>query len=166
MLNKIKKETITLFKYLGYYFIVLLISAILILLIDNLITKIFGYNSVVELFSDAKKQIDKKGVLLIVFVIPFIEEILFRLFLKVTKVNVSITLSLWFLILIKSGKITEMNFCSYEILLKFITAILFGLVLYKFVLTDKIIKFLTDKDKILFYFSVLSFGLVHITNIN
>ena len=74
-----KKKIITFLKYLGYYFIALLVSVILILLIDNIITKILGYNSVVELFSNAKKQIDKKGILLIVFVIPLIEEVIFKI---------------------------------------------------------------------------------------
>lgn len=160
-----KKKTITFLKYLGYYFIALLVSVILILLIDNIITKILGYNSVVELFSNAKKQIDKKGILLIVFVIPLIEEVIFRLLLKVNKINVSISLSLWLLLLIKNGKITEVNFNNYEIYFKLFIVILFGLILYKLALSDKIVRYLATKEKVLFYFSVLSFGLVHITNI-
>ena len=103
--------------------------------------------------------------MLIVFVIPLIEEVIFRLLLKVNKINVSISLSLWLLLLIKNGKITEVNFNNYEIYFKLFIVILFGLILYKLALSDKIVRYLATKEKVLFYFSVLSFGLVHITNI-
>lgn len=166
MQNKFKNKVFVFFKFLGYYFLTLLLSVILIFFIDTFITKTLGYPSIMELFSKSKRMIDKKGIWLIIFVIPLIEEILFRLFLRVNKFNIATTIILWILVIISKDKITDLDFKSSVTYIHIVIVIAIGFLLYKYILTEAIIKYLTNKKYKLFYLSILSFGLIHLTNIN
>lgn len=160
-----KHSFIEKFKYLFFSLILYLfftfISVILIFAIDYYITNILNYPSISNLFSSANKAIDKNGLLKIIIFVPLFEELLFRLPLKPNKWNMAIFTCVFSFFML-NGKIFSLEFNSFlflSILISLSLAILFFLK-YTF-----LTPMLNKNYKMIIIFSILLFGLVHITNI-
>jgi len=70
---------------------------------DYIIVNILKYDSVMNLISLSTNEISKENIYKVVFIVPVIEEILFRLILKPSRLNIGI-FSFFFLFYILIGK--------------------------------------------------------------
>lgn len=144
-------------------FIIVVVILIIINPLDLLITKYFHFKSVNELISLNHKKIIEFPFYMMIFIVPLIEEILFRLGLKVTKINISIFIGLITYLLL-GGKIIKFEIQNqlgiYYIVISFTIA-----VISYFYMPSRIFDFLDIKKKWLITASIISFGIVHVLNI-
>lgn len=136
---------------------------VLMLPLDWVITKVLHFESIRELISKSSKNINSYPVCLIVFIVPFFEELIFRIALKINKFNVSIFLGVLTYIVF-GGKITPTLISTNNISLLLISVMTVNIsFLY---LPNKCYLFLKLNQRFIIYFSIFCFGLVHIFNIS
>jgi hypothetical protein len=116
------------------------------------------------MISHSHKQIHSLPFYVIIFVAPFFEELLFRLSLKLNKLNVSIFFGL-LSYLIFGGKIISLKLINFNFLGHLLVALLLFCVFYYF-FSSTIIKFLYEYKKIIIAFSIFSFGIIHVFNMD
>lgn len=106
----------------------------------------------------------------ICLIVPLVEEMLFRVCLRYSKLNFAVTAGFCFYIfpgiLIKGrGIFGEDNPLSLRIALVLIViATVYSILQSKPVFDNHLAKFWSSHFKLIFYLSVLSFGLIHVTN--
>lgn len=157
--EKIKKT------FVSYILTILgcLISIFFIEITDLIITKSLHYPSVKDLFHQSRIRIDKFGILKIAILVPFIEEILFRLFLVPSKNNLKISISFIIFFIINKG-FFFIDFYNYKLYLSITLIIIANQILVK--KYNEIYTFIKGNQKLLITTSILLFGLVHISNID
>ncbi|WP_367272541.1 CPBP family glutamic-type intramembrane protease [Flavobacterium sp.] len=136
---------------------------VIILPLDFIVTRYLHFESIVGLIHQTQNRYDNYPIYLTVFIGPFIEEILFRLGLVVNKKNISIFLSILVHEILRRSfiKLDFQNVLYFYIIV--LTVISF--ILAWTYLTPQIINSIQKKKKWLIVFSIISFGLLHITNI-
>lgn len=150
--------------FLSYSFIKLIFVSFLIILFFDII---FGLLIILPLkylsIFPAQKvfEINTINFFKITFILPIIEELVFRLPLKISKINVALSLGLFIFLLIFN--LVNIYF-SLSILVVTFFVIFFGLNNNK--IFDWIEKTLTKRFYILFYSQALIFGFLHLTNFN
>jgi hypothetical protein len=143
--------------------IITLCVVILIFPLDIFITKCLHFESIRNLIHISQEKNQAIPFYLIVFIGPFSEEILFRLALKVNKFNVAVFFGI-FTYLLLGGSIAKFNINNTIFLYYVVISITISILSY-FHLSVKIIDLLNQKTNYLIVFSIVLFGLVHISNI-
>ncbi|MEF9476725.1 hypothetical protein ACR1PO_06905 [Chryseobacterium sp. RRHN12] len=156
--GKIKKIFIS---YLLILFFIA-ISIVLIHIIDYLVTEILHYNSILSEFKKSHEDRSKYSVIKIVLIAPVIEEILFRLALRRSKLNLAIFASfLYFAAFYKSFyKISLVDINFYYVLT---TSFVVGFIFYS--KSNYFPKINLIEFKMFTIISITLFGLMHINNI-
>jgi hypothetical protein len=153
-----------LFLSLGLTYICIIFSVAIILGIDYFIVDFLHYESVRELFSKSTKVVNKRNAYYVAIIGPFTEEILFRLALKFNRFNISVFIIL-FCYAILGGKIETFNFTDILSYFKVLLSILSGFLCYNLINNNHIEK-LNKYRKYIIWFSIFTFGLAHLININ
>jgi Type II CAAX prenyl endopeptidase Rce1-like len=131
--------------------------------LDLFVTKTLNYESIILLIQKTSLEIEKKPFYIIIFLVPLLEETLFRLILKFNKLNISIFIG-FFLYFAIGGKVMHFEPEKYRSYITICLAVMMIYFINRF-LPLKIISFLDSKKKILIFLSIFCFGLAHIMNI-
>ncbi len=151
-----------------FYIILLLISyAIFIKIIDYLIFINTNFSIYDKIISNQNKYFKNNSFYAIIFILmiaPFIEEIIFRLPLKVSKLNISLSMSFMCFLFIGGNNLADLNFTFESLLLKFISTILVVFLINK--IDENSLLKLNNEKLYAKYFYIVSiiFGLLHIRN--
>ena len=161
----LKEKSYIFLKGLFLYFLSVSIIAMFIMGIDEIIVKNLNYPSIHDLFRKSKSNINNNyNIFLIVLLLPFIEELFFRLILVPSRRNITIFTFLLSLFLCYGGlypqKIDWFLFLS--ITISSVTSVI---ILYFLNKNSKIELFFLNKQKILTIISFVTFGLIHLGNI-
>ena len=157
-----KIKNLLIFYFFGS-FIIVVVVLIIINPLDFLITRYFHLKSVNQLISLNHKKIIKFPFYIMIFIVLSIEEILFRLGFKVTKINISIFIGLTAYLLL-GGKIIKFEIQNQIGIIYILITFTMAVISY-FYMPSKIFDFLDIKKKWLITASIISFGTVHILNI-
>ncbi len=156
--EKLKKLIVSYF----LTFLFVFFSIFIINIIDYIVINFFNTPSILTLLKKTNNDINKLGWIKIVLIIPLIEEIIFRLFLVTTKLNLLLTSS-FILFLFFNKSFFNIQYNSYITYLYLVIIIIINILLNKKIfIIQKII------NKRINYFSTMSFllfGFVHIMNI-
>lgn len=101
----------------------------------------------------------------IIFLAPLLEEFVFRLPLRFSKITLSGSLSVFFIVVIKLFYIQDGNYIIYFLSIP-LSVIFYGLLSYKINIYLKIKVFWEKHFSYVFYFVALIFGLSHLFNYN
>ena len=91
-------------------------------------------------------------------VAPILEELAFRLGLKINKLNIAITIGIQLIIFLKIFQVI-----NYSLLLRFISMLICSVILY-FIINRNILSFFKSKQNIFIYYNIIVFGLLHAFN--
>jgi len=144
------------FKTIGIcYFLFFISSAFLI---------VFNYLNQLPVYQ--KPDLNSMGNFLMIIIFgPLFEEILFRLNLKISKLNIAAFVSVLTMLIIKLLFIREIKLQFY---LYFGTLLLFALIYYTLnrydISLNKIESFWKSNFKYIFHLFAISFGMIHLTN--
>lgn len=151
-----------------FYIILFLISyAIFIKITDYLIfinTNFSIYDKIISNQNQYFKNNPFYAIIFILIIAPFIEEIIFRLPLRVSKMNLSLSMSFMCLLFIGGNNLADLNFTFESIFLKSSSIFLVVFLIIK--IDDKTLLKLTNErfyTKYFYAFSII-FGLLHIRN--
>lgn len=162
--NLFVEKVMNLFLSFLFSFLLVMVSiGIIIKPLDLYITKVLDYESIIELIHTNGKLLFKYPFYLVIFIGPFVEEVLFRLILNLNKFNMSLFLGLILLKLL-THQLYEYNFYSFKFLCYVIICIIFC-TLCNLYLPYKMINLLNLKKRGLIIISILLFGFIHILNI-
>lgn len=150
--------------FLISFFLVTIVLFIVIYPLDYLVTDFFNFQSIKKLMFKKNMELALFPFYLIVFVVPFFEEILFRLCLKLNRLYISIFFGL-LAYLIFGGKIISFNLNDGFFNKSFFMGIFFFLISYYF-LPAQVLDSLSKYKKEILILSILSFGIIHIFNIS
>lgn len=139
----------------------------LVAFLINFIDLIIFQQSNFSFFKSVKKLQDlnfnKLPVFFIVFLGPFMEEIIFRLPLRFKKRNIVLSLS-FLSIYFVGDKVVDVNVSSLYTWIK-IVPIVFIIILFYTCIKDSLLESINKKYfKTIFYLFTISFGLIHIVN--
>lgn len=160
LFQKIKNLSLSL---LFVYFIIFLCVVIIIFPLDILVTTVFHFESIKSLINQNQKNIGNYPFYLVVFLGPFAEELLFRLALRLVRLNVAIFFGV-FIYFIFGGPITKLDIYNIYYLYLILISLTVAIISY-FYLPQKNIIYLEQKKCWLIIFSIVFFGLIHIHNI-
>ncbi|RNA61517.1 CPBP family intramembrane metalloprotease [Chryseobacterium nematophagum] len=156
-----KKVLLVLGSYIFIY-ICTLFSLLFIAPADYIIVNILNYESIINLISESTNEISNENILKVIIIVPIIEEILFRLILKPNTFYISIFF-LFFSFYILNGNFTKVEFTDFTFYIKLGIAILIAIIIYW---KDKyVVSFINNHNKFFVIFSIILFGLAHISNI-
>jgi hypothetical protein len=159
LVQKVKFFVLSYFFALASMFILLLFVT---MPMDFFIMKVLHYESMQKILDPLKNSTIHYPFYLVVFIGPFFEEILFRLGLIINKRNISIFIgALIFEIL--GGSITTFSLTNSSSIY-FAMIGLASMLLSYFYLPKKVLDFLNSYRSYLIKFSILFFGLLHISN--
>lgn len=151
--------------YFNFSFLKLIFFSFLILLAFDIITGILFITPLKHLSllpSQKEIYLSSINILKISLLLPIIEELIFRLPLKISKLNFVIPLSLlFFLFLIKLVNI----YFSLTIALLFFFSLALS-INKKFSILYTLGRIFTSHFKVIFYIQALAFGILHLTNFN
>lgn len=160
LIDKIKELFISFFWLFG---LIIVTITLIVFPLDLFITKVLHFESVKELIHQTQIAYDKYPFYIVVFIGPFVEEVLFRLILIVNKRN----LSLFFGVLVY--EILRHLFVRVDFQNEFyLYFILIGFIVFAiswFYLPLVIVDFLKGKINLLIPLSIILFGLIHVSNI-
>lgn len=152
------------------YFIAILgvlLSGIILTVISALTMRFYDFSLLAEL-KDKKfvlKHTAKTTFLLIVLMGPILEELIFRLFLKPTKLNVAIPLSIFFWLHMSPFFTSTLNIVdSTQRIVEAALSFLFFLGVYCLIKPHFIVDLRGKYFKFLYFFSCLTFGFIHFFN--
>jgi Type II CAAX prenyl endopeptidase Rce1-like len=145
-----------------FMWLLVLVALAIAASLDYCIVNYFHFESILNSISKTQSKYDAL-LLLVIVIVPFFEELLFRLVLKVNKLHLSIFTSLLSYTLV-GGKILRFDIHNNYSLAYLFFGLLVGVVTYLFV-NQKSIDFLNQKRKWLVVISIVLFGLGHINNI-
>ena len=159
LLNKIK---LIFYSFVFSFFLTLFSILLAILPADYFITKCLHYESVKSLIHLSSVKIHILPFYLPLIIGPFFEEVLFRLILKINRLNFAVFI-LIFTYKVTGGKIIDFSF------FQFYKELIFGLIMgclayYKF--NYCIVTLFKKYFKTITIISIISFGLMHIGNLS
>jgi hypothetical protein len=154
-------------KFLVYsYFLALAVSFVLMLFVtmpmDFFVMKVLHFESIQKTLNPLYKSAIKYPIYLIVLIGPFFEEILFRLALVINRKNISLFLGVLIFELL-GGKISTFDINNQLYQFYILSGIAVSIISY-FYFPKQIIYFLNKYRNYLIKFSILLFGLLHISN--
>lgn len=150
----------------SFFFSFLLIMIVLLTIIsplDILLTNFFHLESIKELISQTHEKINSFPYYLIIFIVPFIEEVLFRLSLKVNRLNISVFLGV-LLYIVLGGKVITFELHNNHYIMYIFVGALLSIISYSF-LPSRIINLLTKNKNGILILSIFLFGIIHVFNI-
>jgi hypothetical protein len=109
----------------------------------------------------SKKKLNETSdiiFLITVFLAPLIEELAYRLSLKIDKITISVSLSVQFIIYLHLLKLIDA-----VLYVRIILMIIFSFLFY-FTISKKLSEFLNKKFNVYLYFNLLSFTIIHALN--
>lgn len=164
LINKIS----VLLKFYFTTFLFTLLSVGLITTIDSIVVNYLHQNSIWSEIRNSnikiKNMFGRYSLVVIVIIIPFIEELIFRLPLNLKKSGIAISISVLYLRFSGNFLTHVLDLRKMEDLVKiFISLLIFFLLMN--LLNQKKLDLIKDKYfKQYFYFIAISFGLIHIIN--
>jgi len=148
------------FKLIGMCYLFIIVSSIILNIIKSL-DVLPGY-TVPKIESFAKSG----SIILFLFVVifgPLLEEILFRLNLKITKLNISAFLTGLLVLIIQVSFFRKFHFFIYLSTIPIFALIYYAINHFHFPI-EKIDHFVKSKFRYVFHFSAIVFGMIHLTN--
>ena len=149
-------------------FICTILSVAIITIIDTFIIKILHQSSIWSEIKNSNSKIKfmfgNYSYLIIAIIIPFIEEIIFRLPLNLKKSSIALSISVLYLRFSGNFLTHIFNLSKTEDLIKVITAVIIFIVLLSSLNQDKLNNLKKYHYKFIFYFIAIAFGLIHIIN--
>jgi len=148
------------FKLIGMCYLFLIISSIFLRIITSF--DLLPEYAVPKIESFAQSG----SIILFLFVVifgPLLEEILFRLNLKITKLNISAFLTAVLMLIIQVSFFRKFQFFIYLSTIPLFIVIYYLIRLYDFPL-EKIDNFVKSKFRYVFHVSAIVFGMIHLTN--
>ena len=136
----------------------------LLFFISSVFLVVFKYLNLVPQFQ--KPEVNSLTIFLLITVLgPFCEEILFRLGLKISKLNIAAFIAVFFMLIIKLFFIqcVGLQFYLYLGSIFLFYIINYALIDYNLPINN-IGTFCNSKFKYIFHLSAISFGLLHLTN--
>lgn len=163
--NFLKKILNLCLSILIIFMLIAVISLIVIYPLDYFIKNVLHFESIKSLMKQRQNLVTGLyPIYLIAFIGPLIEEILFRLALKLNELNISIFLGMLSYKFI-GGQITKFDIHNSFYIYCIIVSITISIISYIFFPT-KIIAFLNQRINLLIITSIFLFGLMHIFNID
>lgn len=159
LVQKVKFFVLSYFFALASMFFLLLFVT---MPMDFFIMKVLHYESMQKILDPLKNQNIHYPFYLVVFIGPFFEEILFRLGLIINKKNISFFIGV-LIFEILGGSITTFSLTNSSSIY-FALIGLAGMLLSYFYLPKQVLDFLNNYRSYLIRFSILFFGLLHLTN--
>jgi len=150
----------------SFFFSFLLIMIVVLTIIsplDILLTNFFHLESIKELISQTHEKINSFPYYLIIFIAPFMEEVLFRLSLKVNRLNISVFLGV-LLYIVLGGKVITFELNNNLYIMYIVVGALLSIISYYF-LPSSIINLLTKNKNVILILSIFLFGIIHVFNI-
>ncbi|MDE5439540.1 CPBP family intramembrane metalloprotease [Elizabethkingia meningoseptica] len=117
----------------------------------------------VNLITASTKEIANVGFFKVAILVPIIEEILFRLILKPSKINITI-FSLFFSFYMLNGNFTHIDFDKISTYVSFFLSVCIGCIFY--LKGGYYIDFIQINIKYFVWISIILFGLAHVSNIS
>jgi hypothetical protein len=166
--NEIENNLVINIKFLlssfWYMMFAVVLSSMLILTpLDGFIKSVLKLPSIAEAFEQVNKNQTKLTFFTVVLLGPFLEELVFRLFLDFKKINLAISLFFISFLVLGSRFNYEALFLK-STLINAVLAFLFTIIIYFVVL--KKYEFSIKYKKVFTVLSILIFGLVHISNLS
>jgi hypothetical protein len=166
--NKFINKFIDLIKLYFATFIFTILSILLIIIIDNIIVNILNQKSIYNEIRNSNVQIKNMfggySPIFVIILIPFIEELIFRLPLNLKKSSIAISITFLYL-RFSGGFFTHLfNYKNFEDIIKIVIALLIFIFSMNIMNQKKLdfIKLIYYKQY--FYFIAVAFGLIHIIN--
>lgn len=129
---------------------------------DFFIMKVLHFESMARIMDPLKDTTKAYPFYLVVFIAPFFEEILFRLGLIINNKNISLFLGVLVFIFI-GGSILSFTIENSNYIYFSLVGLAVSMISY-FYFPKQILIFLNKHKSFIIYFSILSFGFLHITN--
>ncbi len=148
------------FSFLIYLFVVILIVSFIIKPLDNYLVSHLKEESILKVLNTNKTI--KYSIIVIAFIGPIFEELIYRLALVFNKINISILISV-LIYKLSGGKINSFDFSIHY--LNIIYSVITFCFLYYFINFKGLIVVLKKYQNVIIILSILLFGLGHITNI-
>lgn len=153
------------FFILSFFFAFVMMFILLLFVMmpmDFFIMKVLHFESMQKILDPLKNSTVHYPFYMVVFIGPFFEEILFRLGLIINKNNISIFIGV-LVFEILGGSITTFSITNSNTIYYATVGLVFMLLSY-FYLPKQILDFLNNYKHYLIRFSILFFGLLHLTN--
>lgn len=156
---------------LNSYFFCLILSAltgVFLVNLDHKLVKYFGMNSIYEQIkqnnTEGKQQFGNYSFLIIIFIGPIVEEIIFRLPLNLKRTSLALAISL-LLFRLSGNSITFPNFTHTHYWISLLLAFI-SFILISYFFPVPLLESVKSKHyRWWYYFGIIAFGLVHISNI-
>lgn len=161
--QKLKDLVIT---YLVYLCLLLLLMVILYLLDKMVFQFLFDLSPLSQIRESTENNKDLFGLAtfpIVVFAGPFLEELIFRLPLKLKREGIAIALVI-FMYQVTGGHFFEFNFSYFYDYLRILLAIASLIIIIRFLPILFLEKLKKNYFNYVFYFSAVAFALVHISN--
>lgn len=159
-LNQFKKLSLVFVSYI--LVLVCIVLSMIIISGADYIVKVLNYESVVNLIAKSNKEIKEENIYIVVFVVPLLEEILFRLILIPQRRNISIFV-LFFSFYVLNGNFTSLNILEPYLYVNGLISICISILSYKYYELYGL--FIEKNINFLIILSIILFGLAHISNI-
>ncbi|WP_035646356.1 hypothetical protein [Flavobacterium sp. ASV13] len=146
---------------LFYMYLLLFVATIVLKLVDYYVQNQFNFSFYETIFNKQKMKLSNSSIFRILFIVPLLEELIFRLPLSLKKMHMPF-ISLLFVIFLIHKPSDVYNF---RLLIKLILIILLlGSLIYKFFDQQILVIISTKFYPYYFYTFCISFGLMHLLN--
>lgn len=166
-MSSLKEKVVALIKTYLFYFLLVIGSAILLIIIDSCIVHLFHLPSIAETMNknnaNEVASFGKSAFIVLVIITPLLEELIFRLPLNLKKENVALASAL-FVFLMLGGRISIMHGDLFQVLINLIASITVFFLLKQYLSEAFLERCKTAYFKYIFYGSAAIFGLLHILN--
>lgn len=163
----LKEKIIALGKSYLFYLLTAFIAGIIMTSVDAFVVKVLHLpsiiNEVMKKQTGLITQIGKAALFVIVILVPFLEELIFRLPLNLKKGSMNFTIIFLSFTLIGGG-VDKLNLGYWGSGLTLLWLLSVLIIVMKYMTQEFWDEFKTSKFKYVFYMSALVFGLVHIGN--
>lgn len=164
--NPVSTENDELFTF-KIYFKLIVLGYLLIFISSIFVTTLRTFNVLPPYFNPRIESLTGIDSIIffmyVVIVGPLIEEILCRLNLKITKLNIAVFLAVFIPVIIKVVFIREIQRYFYLSTIPLFIAIYYAINRFGFP-SEKIDNFVKSKFKYVFHFSAIVFGMIHLSN--
>lgn len=152
-----------LFRVLLYSFLFLFINYLVVSSIDFIIRLNTGFSFIGAINRVQQEASDEKNILFFLLFAPVIEELIFRLPLKIKRLNIFISLTLAYYLFYLSHKNLTSLIVTAELIKYFIFCLIIAVLVFK-LYNRFFVSVSTRYYKIYFYVVTSIFGLLHVTN--
>ncbi len=143
--------------------LIIFLASIIMSFIDLIIFEIAKFSFFAEIKKMQKINFNRLPIFFVIFLGAFMEEIIFRLPLKITKNNIILSLSV-FCIYFIGDKIVDIDLFSFYTWIKMVP-IVFIFLYFQIFVKNSFLEFINENYyKIYFYLITISFGLIHVVN--